>query len=260
MPLLDVHCHVDLYRDYAAVIREAESGRVFTLAVTNSPSVYQRCRELLEGTQFLHAAVGLHPQLVADRHQETNLLLELIREVPYVGEVGLDFVDAPPDLRRLQQDVLARILDRCAESGGRVVSLHSRRAYTETIALVEAHGPGTPILHWYSGPLRLIERAINAGCYFSVNAAMLRSDTGRRIIARLPSDRVLTETDGPFVQVLGRPARPPDVADVADQLAAVWRVDPSVGRAILARNLRKALGLTVDLWSSDSTAPEPRPR
>lgn len=258
MPLLDVHCHLDLYRDYAAVIREAESNRVFTLAVTNSPSVYRRCRELLEGTRFLHAAVGLHPQLVAERHHETDLLLELIRQVAYVGEVGLDFADATADVRRRQQDVLSRILNRCAESGGRVVSLHSRRAHAETVDLVATHRPGTPILHWYSGPIRLIERALNAGCYFSVNSAMLRSDTGRRIIERLPSDRVLTETDGPFVKVLGRPARPPDVSGVADQLAGFWHVDPSTGQAMLARNLLKAFGLAIDPWSAEPTKPGPR--
>lgn len=248
MPLLDVHCHLDLYRDYAAVIDEAESGRVFTLAVTNTPSVFGRCRELLRGARFIHAAAGLHPQLVSDRHHEIDLLLDLIREIPYVGEVGLDFSNATPEVRRLQQDVLSRILVCCARSGGRVVSLHSRRASAETIDLVAAHRPGTPILHWYSGPQRLVTRALDAGCYFSVNSAMLRSETGRLIAASLPPERVLTETDGPFVEMLGRPARPVDVTGVADQLAGLWRVEPDIGHAMLARNLVRAFGLAADPW------------
>ncbi len=259
MPLLDVHCHIDLYRDYAAVINEAESGRVFTLAVTNSPSVFGRCQELLRGTGFLHVAAGLHPQLVADRHYETDQLLDLIHKVPYVGEVGLDFTDAPPDVRRRQQDVLSRILAGCASSGGRVVSLHSRRAHAETIDLVAAHNPGTPILHWYSGPPRLIDRAVAAGCYFSVNSAMLRSETGRRIVVRLPSERVLTETDGPFVDVHGRPARPSDVASVASQLADLWHLEPLVGQGMLVRNLVRAFGFAVDPWSAEPTKPGLRP-
>lgn len=255
MPLHDVHCHIDLYRDYAAVIREAESDRVFTLAVTNSPSVFLRCRDLVRGTRFLHAAAGLHPQLVADRYHETDKLLDQIRETPYVGEVGLDFSNAPPGVRRLQQDVLSRILARCADSGGRVVSLHSRRAHVETIDLVTTLHPGTPILHWYSGPLRLIDSAVEAGCYFSVNSAMFRSEKGRRIIERLPTERVLTETDGPFVSVLGRPARPSDAVDVASHLSGLWRLEPEVGQAMLVQNLLRAFGLAFDPWSAEPTNP-----
>ncbi|MEO6324613.1 MAG: Qat anti-phage system TatD family nuclease QatD [Thermoanaerobaculia bacterium] len=247
MPLLDVHCHIDLYPDYAAVIREAEHDRVFTVAVTNAPSVFERCRELLRDSRYLHAAVGLHPQLVAERHHETNLLLSLIDGTPYVGEVGLDFTDATATVRRLQQDVLSKILIRCAGVGGRVVSLHSRRAAAETIDLVATHRPGTPILHWYSGPLRLIERALDAGCYFSVNPAMVQSETGRRIIERLPRDRVLTETDGPFLQVMGRPARPPDVSAVVEYLAGLWRVEPSEAHSTLARSFQTAFDLS-DPW------------
>lgn len=60
----------------------------------------------------------------------------------------------------------------------------------------------------------MLEQAVAQGCYFSLNPAMMRSANGRRIADLLPPDRVLTETDGPFVQVGGRQARPADVATV----------------------------------------------
>jgi len=249
MTLHDVHCHIDLYRDYDAVIREAEAARVFTLAVTNTPAVYTQCHDLVASTKFLHAAVGLHPQLVAARHRETDLLLDLIREVPYVGEVGLDFSDANPAVRLLQQDVLARILARCAEVGGRIVSLHSRRASRETIDLVSSLRPGTAILHWYSGPLRELGRAIDAGCYFSVNPSMIRSASGARLVRQIPLDRLLTETDGPFVEVAGRPATPANVSLLVEEIARLWQVEFAFAEAVLHQNLMRAFALVPDPWS-----------
>ena len=72
---------------------------------------------------------------------------------------------------------------------------------------------GIPVLHWFSGPRRDLECAIELGCWFSVGPAMLRSRTGRALAALMPRDRVLTESDGPFAQegrdapdaVAGRP-------------------------------------------------------
>jgi TatD DNase family protein len=66
----------------------------------------------------------------------------------------------------------------------------------------------TVILHWYSGPLKHIDTALAAGMWFSVNPAMLRSRNGQRIVAALPPQRVVTETDGPYAKPGGRPSEP----------------------------------------------------
>ena len=250
MRLVDAHCHIDLYRDYADVIREAEAKQVFTVAVTNTPSVFRRCRDLLGGTRYLHPAVGLHPQLVAERYSEAAMMLDLVGETPYVGEIGLDFAACTRESRLQQADLLARILARCAEVGGRILSVHSRRAAGEAIELLAGSRAGTPILHWYSGRVSLVDRAVSAGCYFSVNPAMLRSENGRRVIAHLPKERVLTETDGPFVKAEGRPARPADVADAISSLAAVWGEDVENTAGIVESNLMAAFQLESSPWEA----------
>jgi TatD DNase family protein len=61
-------------------------------------------------------------------------------------------------------------------------------------------------LHWYSGPGKYIDRALTAGMLFSINPAMLRSRTGARVLEAVPQDRILIETDGPYVK-LGNRAR-----------------------------------------------------
>ena len=69
----------------------------------------------------------------------------------------------------------------------------------KVVAMIGKANPGIAILHWFSGPMRDLQRAIDTGCWFSVNPAMIRSQTGRSLIAAMPRERVVTESDGPFV-------------------------------------------------------------
>ncbi len=143
--------------------------------------------------------------------------------------------------RGVRSDVFETILSLPAIRR-KILTVHSRRAERETIErLIEARA--CAILHWYSGPLREIDRALSAGFYFSVNRPMLRSERGRRILAALPPDRVLTETDAPFARVERRPSRPADIVALTSELARYWdestegvvaRVYESLGRAYTA--------------------------
>jgi TatD DNase family protein len=223
--LLDTHCHLDLYPDFARVLSDIEARRVATIAVTNTPSVFRRCVELTVGSRFVRVAAGLHPQLVADRSRELPLLFDLIRETTYIGEVGLDFTDADTANRVAQRRVFEQILGECARVGNRVLSVHSRRAAAEVVDMIGEDFRGSIILHWFSGSVNVLAKAIAAGCFFSVNPAMLLSEQGRKLIARMPRDRILTESDGPFVTVSDRPAEPADVIRVVRYLADVWSLD-----------------------------------
>jgi TatD DNase family protein len=223
--LLDTHCHLDLYPDFARVLADIETNRVATIAVTNTPSVFRRCVELTTGNRFVRVAAGLHPQLIAERSRELPLLFELIRETTYIGEVGLDFTDADAANRAAQRRVFEQILAECARAGNRVLSVHSRRAAREVVEMIGEGFRGSVILHWFSGSLSVLAKAIAARCFFSVNPAMLLSEQGRKLIARIPRDRILTESDGPFVTIGERPAEPFDVTRVVRYLADVWFVD-----------------------------------
>jgi TatD DNase family protein len=94
------------------------------------------------------------------------------------------------------------------------------------------------IFHWYSGSIGVLTHAIALGHYFSVNPAMLKSPNGQRIIARIPRNRLLTETDGPFVSVDGQPAEPHHVRLVEEGVAQMWGVSAPEVRRIVAENFR----------------------
>jgi TatD DNase family protein len=218
----DAHCHIDLYRDYREQLSTIAERRIDTIAVTNAPSVFAACQRLASNSPYAHVAIGLHPELAIDRGKELRILLALLTEVQIVGEVGLDFVTRDITIRNEQTRIFEAVLQGCASSGGKVLSVHSRGAAREVIDLISAYKPNTTILHWYSGPVKLIDRALAIGCYFSVNPAMTKSERGREIIRAIPRDRVLIETDGPFMQIEGRPAEPSDGWNVIEYLAQLW--------------------------------------
>jgi TatD DNase family protein len=110
--------------------------------------------------------------------------------------------------------------------------------------MIETHLPserGKIVLHWFTGSLSEARRAAALGCYFSINTEMARTERGRALLAALPSDRLLTETDGPFTQVSGRPAEPANAIAAVEALATVRAVDADIiARTVLA-NLRSLL-------------------
>src|SRR3546814_20694607 len=82
------------------------------------------------------------------------------------------------------------------------------------------------VLHWFTGSKADVRRAVDRGCYFSVNEGMLASATGLRVMREIPIDRVLTETDGPFLTRGDKPINPGDVG------RAVEMIDSSVGSTL----------------------------
>jgi TatD DNase family protein len=246
MRYVDAHCHLDQYPDPNADAGACEAAETYTIAVTNLPRDFAKTREYVRERQFVRVGAGLHPELVARFPNAINELLPLLRQTKYVGEVGLDYSRATPEQRRLQRDVFAAIVAECEQLGGRVLTIHSRRAAQDALDIVHTATKSTVILHWFSGSMKILERAAEAGCYFSVNVAMTRSASGRTIVQAIPPDRILTESDGPFVQHRGRPLHPFEIRDVIGEIAAVRNESRGQLAAAVLQNFRRAVSLQVD--------------
>jgi len=244
--LVDFHCHLDLYPDHQAAVREAEAAGVFTLAVTTTPRAWPRNHELAQATRHVRAALGLHPQLVAERAGELSLWDAHFAETRYIGEVGLDAGPRFYQSLDLQKQVFEHVLRRCAKAGNKIISVHSIRAAKAVLDHIEAYLPsrqGKVVLHWFTGSKAEAKRAIEMGCYFSVNAAMLNNERHRSTVAAIPTDRLLTETDGPFTQTEDRPSRPADVAIVIEAIGRLHNLPPTTVATIIRDNLRSLLEL-----------------
>ncbi len=237
--MIDFHIHLDLYRDPHAVARECRDRGIHILSVTTTPSAWKGTSALAVPGSRIWTALGLHPQIAHQRRSELDLFDTFLPNATYVGEVGLD---GSPEFKKHWDDQLTvfnHILESCTRAGGRTMSIHSRRASSVVLDRLESFpNAGIPILHWFSGTRRDMDRAISLNCWFSVGPAMLITAKARDLISQMPRNRILTETDGPFAQVDGQSAMPWDAQRAVVQLAALWEIPLKDVEQMLFSNLQ----------------------
>jgi TatD DNase family protein len=240
--LIDFHCHLDLFPNPAEVAETAERAGVYVLSVTTTPKAWRQTAALAKGKKHIRTALGIHPQLAHERSGELALFEHLLDETRYVGEVGLDGSQGFRQHGEIQMRVFERILSVSRERGGKIFTVHSRGAADAVVAtLVKHRCASTAVLHWFSGTEKQLEYAISAGCWFSVGPAMLRSEKGKQLVLRMPKDRLLTETDGPFAVDKSKPLQPEDVALALRGLASLWSMDKEEVDQLLRTNLKTLL-------------------
>jgi TatD DNase family protein len=243
--LLDTHCHVSAYKDPVATLHAAEDAGVAIVAVTEDPEEYRRLRTRLGPRNHVEVALGLHPLRAASLGP--NDLARFLRFVPqtnWIGEVGLDYSRAGVATKKAQQRVFDIVLTE-AQPGRHPMTVHSRGAEKDVIQRLEdAAIPA--ILHWYTGPLSLVDDALQAGLYFSINIAMTRSPKFPSLLRALPHERVLLETDGPYATDRGSPAHPHDLSSVAKAIAYAWGTGSSDTVRIIVENQERFASNSAD--------------
>jgi TatD DNase family protein len=227
--VIDTHAHLDACADPPGELlrraREAGVGRVITIG-----SGLASCRAALgvsEEEPGVVAALGIHAHQAGEAGPEDLAELERLLSHPRavaVGETGLDYYrDYAP--RDRQRDVFRAQADLAAELGKALV-VHTRSAETDTLAVLEALPPGVRVvLHCFSTP-GLLPAALERGWYvsFAGNVTYPKAEALRRAAARVPADRLLAETDSPYLAPQPLRGRPNEPANVVHVLAALARV------------------------------------
>ena len=247
--MTDTHAHLDACAEPAEVLlsRALEAGVERVVAIGSG---LDSCRETLAiaaRETGVFAALGVHPHQAADedarRLDELRELLGDARAVA-VGEIGLDFYrDYAP--RDRQREVFARQLELAAELEKPVV-VHTRSADDETAAALDGF-PGTVVLHCFSSPA-LLPVALDRGYYvsFAGNVTYPKAEELREAARAVPSDRLLAETDSPYLAPQprrGRPNEPANVVHTIATLADARGEDTAATAALLDANAAAAFGL-----------------
>lgn len=239
---MDLHCHLDLYPDALKLLPEVSKRNKFTLSVTTSPRAWLATSRVFSKYPNIHVALGLHPEIVQKKANERDLLISLVKEAKFIGEVGLDGSPPHRSSLELQKSILTDVFAECEKQGGRIISLHSRGAASAVLDIIEMHpAAGKPILHWFSGTSRELKRAVSLGCWFSVGPAMLTGAKGQELVAAMPQDKILPETDGPFARSEDGPLMPWQAQTIAPTLEQIWGVSPSNVDSTLLHNLQELL-------------------
>tara|TARA_B100002003_G_C14148853_1_gene552517 strand:- start:800 stop:1522 length:723 start_codon:yes stop_codon:yes gene_type:complete len=235
---IDMHCHLDLYSEPFKITEECRRRGTYVLSVTTTPKAWSGTCRIAEGAKRIQTALGLHPQLAHQRISELEIFDSLISQTKYVGEIGLDGGKGFKNHWAVQMTVFRHILRSVHRDGGRVMSIHSRASAAAVIDEVIGMD-GIPILHWFTGAPAQLKKAIDIGCWFSVGPAMLKTKSGRQLTSMMPKDRVLTETDGPFAKIDGKPLMPWEGDMAIHQLASLWQLPIEHAAEQVRSNLKK---------------------
>ena len=200
--LFDLHCHLDFDPDVRVAAQELAELDMGAFSTTVTPEGYEWACELLEPFGNVRGGLGLHPWWIADGRlgsQDVALFERLAKDERFIGEVGLDFGRDRAATRDMQVAAFERVARACA-SGGKVLSIHAVKAAGEALDVLERAGAlagNACIFHWFSGTSDELQRAVRAGCFFSINPRMLASKRGRAYAQAVPAERLLLETDAP---------------------------------------------------------------
>ena len=200
--IYDLHCHLDLLPSMREFAKDAKESNINILAVTTTPKAYEKEIAYFHSYENIKIALGLHPQLVSERSNELDLVEKYIEDAAYIGEIGLDYNRQFYSSKNKQIDVFENIIKWCSSKGGKVISIHSVFADKNVLDILEKYDctkNNKCILHWFSGSLSQLHRAVKMGCYFSINEMMTQSINGRKLISNIPIDKVLIESDAPFI-------------------------------------------------------------
>jgi TatD DNase family protein len=237
--VIDFHCHFDLYPEPELEIEAADRAGIYALSVTTTPKAWNHTSRLAKGKRRIRTALGLHPELAHERRSELALFEAHLPRARYVGEIGLDGAGDPAHAAD-QLHVFRTTLEMASAAGGRILTIHSRRAVDEVLDELARHrDAGIPVLHWFSGTAAQLKHAIDLGCWFSVGPAMLRGQKGRSLAGAMPKERVLTETDGPFGRKGREILRPADSWLAVESLETIWNLPAAELKKRLLANLKR---------------------
>lgn len=203
--LLDSHIHLGFIADAPAFVHTASASHIALLGVSVTPREYEQTRQLFEPAGSCGAlGVGAHPWWVARALGEDDIeqvCAWISRGVP-VGEAGLDFSPAyvEDEGRARQLHTFERIVRTARDAHAPWMSLHGVHAYEQLLDVLAAYDVPADVpcvLHWFNGSYEDMRRAVSLGCYFGINPRFVATKKGCNMLAQMPPDRMLLETDWP---------------------------------------------------------------
>ncbi|MGL5968568.1 MAG: TatD family hydrolase [Kluyvera sp.] len=231
---IDTHCHFDFPpfsgNEAASIQRAADAGVGTIIVPAIEAENFTRVLALAERYEPLYAAVGLHP-IVVERHDDDSLaaldavLAAKPKKLVAVGEIGLDLYREDPQFERQ-----AALLDAQLQLAKRYdlpVILHSRRTHDKLALHLKRHNlPRTGVIHGFSGSLQQALRFIQLGYKIGVGGTISypRANKTREVMAQLPLETLILETDAPDMPLngfQGQPNRPERIADVFSHLCSL---------------------------------------
>ena len=241
--LIDAHSHLDHYDDPKEALARIERRRILTLANSMDPASYERNLALAEECPFVLPSFGIHPRRAPEHVDHLADLGPLMEQSPMLGELGLDFhwvrdKDAYPHQIRVFEFLVREAADQ-----NKIVNLHTKGAERRILDTLRGFGATRAIIHWYSGPMDVLDEMIAEGYLFTVGVEVLYSEKIQAVACAVPHRQLLSETDNPGGNrwLTGEAAPPDIIADVVAAVARLKGLPPEKMEAVVQANFLRLI-------------------
>lgn len=254
--IIDSHAHLDFDRfeaDFNGVLERARQAgvvQIVTIGASHEFDSNLRALEIARAHRQVFCTLGIHPHdasMVREAHLDQIRGLTLAEsKVVAIGEIGLDY-----HYERSPRDVQVRVFRdflRLAHELDKPVVIHTREAEEETLAVLEEEEVHSGVLHCFSGSPHLAERALELGLYVSLSGIVTfkNAEDVKRVARDLPDDRIMVETDAPYLAPVprrGKRNEPAYVRHTLEFVAELRGLPPHELAALTTANTRRLFGL-----------------
>lgn len=237
MNIVDVHCHLDLYKGWdkefdVDVFLEMQKKYDVKVIISNgvTPESNRKVLALAKKYPIVKAALGFYPTHVLefsdeDFEKELKFIEKNKEHIVAIGEIGLDKHHVEDKLSEMQKAFEKIVL--LAKKIDKPILVHSRKAELETIECLERLGHKKIVMHCFGGRKQHIKRIIENGWYFSIPTTVVKLQQFQEIIKECPFEKILTETDGPYLSPFkdGKPNESRFIVESLKKIAEIKGLD-----------------------------------
>lgn len=247
--MIDSHCHLEqknYEEDRDKVIEKCKKELKAVITCSANPKDFDLTMQIVEKYKgFIFATASIHPIYIKEiSKEEQNKFFDLLRKnkdnIIGIGETGLDYNIKEEEFREKQKQLFIQFIKLSKELGLPLI-IHARGAFEETVGILEKKDAKNVLMHFFSAK-ELLDRVIKNNWYISVNTTLLTSKKIKKIVRDMPMERILTETDSPW---LGKGERntPLNIKKVIEKIAEIKKLSFEEVDKITTENSTKFFSL-----------------
>jgi TatD DNase family protein len=216
--MIDTHAHLE----QILCDTRGEVDQIILAAANLETSI--KNLELIKDNNFLHAAVGIHPQESDNSPAELEKMVEEnFGKIVAIGECGLDF---SREIDKNQESVFRKQIE-LAQKYNKPLIIHARKAVDEVVEILREYKNIKGVFHCYSGGKKRIQKVMDLGFYFGIDGNLTYEDGLVDVVKNIPKDRLILETDCPYltpVPFRGEENKPAYVKYIYQKVAEIWEM------------------------------------
>jgi TatD DNase family protein len=249
--MIDVHCHLeqpDFNNDRKEVIMRCKKELKSIITCCTCPKDFNLTLKMTEEYKdFIYCTIGLHPIYINKINEvQKDLFLEKIKSnkdrIIGFGEIGLDYDIIKDDDKKKKQKDLFKELISFSKSLGLPLIIHSRNSSSDAIKILENFNAKNVLMHMF-GDHKQINKIIKNDWFISINGILMKSKQHKKIIRDMPLERILTETDSPWLNLKKERNTPLTIRIIIEKIASIKKISWVEVDEITTNNAEKFFNL-----------------